>query len=277
MEKLTSILLITEGMESGTRILEKTVVLARHFGARVELLLGDPRDAKDFAALCTARGYDEVMLCSVFRCVEPLNDVVLRRAFERSPDLVVKARSRGHGKDSSEFDREDQQLAAMCPVPLILMHEHPWRSPVRIAAAVDISLDDSALPRSLVHTAGFLSLGVEGGLDVLYSEREQQDETLRMARVVKLARLVREFRVDGESVRHINGTPEETLPRIAAAGDYDILILGALTHREGLSVLHTPLTRRLVEAFDGDVVLVKADSQVSASRRGVPVKSRAML
>ena len=268
MKKLTSILLIAEGVDSGTRLLEKTIQLARSFGARVELLLGNPRDAKVLASLCTARGYDEMVLCSVFRCAEPLNYVILRRAFERLPDLVVKAPAGGH---------EDQQLAAACPVPLILMREHPWRSPVRIAAAVDISSDDSALARNLVHTSGFLSLGVEGELDVLYSEREQQDEVLRMARAVKLARLMREFRIDAEHLRRINGMPEETLPPIAVSGVYDILILGALSHHEGLSASHATLTHKLLAAFGGDVVLVKEASRASAGRSHVPLKSRAML
>jgi len=277
MEKLTSILLIAEGVESGTRILEKTIQLARRFGARVELLLGDSRDAEDFASLCSTRGYDEVVLSSVFRGAEPLNDVILRHAFERLPDLVVKAPAGGRAKCPSAFDRDDQQLAAACPVPLILMREHEWHSPVRVAAAVDISSDDSTLARSIVHTSGFLSLGLEGELDVLYSEREEVDEVLRMARVVKLARLMREFRVDGQKPRHLNGAPEDTLPPIAASGDYDILILGALTHHEGISALHANLTRRLVSAFDGDVVLVKEASKVSAEQSNVPLKARASL
>ena len=276
MEKLTSILLIAEGVESGTKILEKTILLARRFGARVELLLGEPRDLKVFAALCAARGFDEVVLCSVHRGPESLNDLILRRVFERSPDLVVKAPVRGSAAGAGAFVREDQLLAIACPVPLILMREHVWRSPVQIAAAVDVSSDDTALARSIVHVSGFLNLGFEGELDVLYSEREKEDEVVRMARAVKLARLVREFHVAGEHLRHVDGAPEETLPPIAASGDYDILILGALTHHQGLSALHANLTRKLVSAFDGDIVLVKKTQPATVAQRAAPLRSRAM-
>jgi nucleotide-binding universal stress UspA family protein len=231
MQKLTSILLIAGEPGPGTAILEKTHLLARRFGARVDLLRGDS-------------------------CGDEL--------LERSPDLVVKAAG------------DDRQLAAVCPVPLMLMREHPWREPVRFGAAVDVSSDDAALARSIVHTAGFLNLGCEGELDVIYSERELQDEVLRMARAVKLARLLREFHVYGDRLRHVDGAPEETLPAIAASGDYDVLVLGARTHREGWSaLLHPALTRQLVAAFGGDVVLVKEELPSAARLPRVPLTFRA--
>jgi hypothetical protein len=212
MEKLTSILLVAEDTESGTRIHEKTALLARHFGARVEWL----------------------------RTAAPLNEVILSRVFETSPDLVVKA---------PVGNRADQLLAAACPVPLLLMREYAWRSPLRIAAAVDVSNDDNTLARTIVHTAGFFSLRYEGELDVIYSEREKTDEVLRMERVVKLGRLVRQFHVDAEHVRHMDGPPEVTLAKATASGDYDILILGAVTHQTGFAAL--------LASFDRDIVLVK--------------------
>jgi len=162
MEKLTSILVVAEGIESGSRILEKAMVLARGFGARVDLLLGDPRDVKTFAQLCKRRGFDEVVLCSVFRCAESLVDVIMRRVHETSPDMVVKALTSVPG--AAGFDRDDQRLAAACPVPVILMRPQAWRSPVRIAAAVDVSGENAALARSIVHTSGFLNLGLESRL-----------------------------------------------------------------------------------------------------------------
>jgi len=273
MEKLTSILVVVEGAASGTKILEKAMVLARGFGARVDLMLCDTPDMKAFATLCQERGYDEVVLCSVFRSAEPLADAILRRVHETSPDMVVKALTLPHG--AAGFDRDDQYLAAACPVPLLLMRDQRWRSPVRIAGAVDVSGENAALARSILHTSGFLSLGLEGELDVFYSEREQQDEVMRMAHAVKLARLVREFHVDGERLRHIDGAPEETLPPIAASGDHDVLVLGALTQRHGFSTMHATLTRKLVEACTGDVMLIKEEERTAPVARQVPLRFRA--
>jgi nucleotide-binding universal stress UspA family protein len=265
VEKLTSILLIAEGIESGTKILEKTIELARGFGARVELILGESRDTRHFASLCTARGYDEVVLCSLFRSPEPLNDTILRRIFETSPDLVVKALAPGHFADGLHPD--DQQFAAACPVPVVFMRERAWRSPVRIGAAVDVSGEHAGLARSIVQTSGLLRRGLDGELDVIYSEREQQDEVMRMARAVKLARLARDFHVDSERMRRIEGPPEKTLPILAAAEDYDVLVFGA----------HAMLTRNLAAACSGDVVLVKERALNRSREQHDRFRNRAML
>jgi nucleotide-binding universal stress UspA family protein len=275
MEKLTSILVIAEGVASGAKILHKAIVLARGFGARVELLIRDSRDTKEYASLCSTHAYDEVILCSVFLGAEPFEDAILRRIFETSPDLVVKAMTSAARDASSTFGRADQRLAAECPVPLLLMREEAWRSPVRIAAAVDVSGERTTLARGIVHTAGFLSLGLEGELDVIYSEREQQDEVLRMARAVKLARVVREFHVQGEQLRRIDGAPDETLPTLAASGEYDVLVLGAVTHREGFAAIHEKLTGKLVRACKGDVVLIKEEQRSADQRHHGPLTSRA--
>jgi hypothetical protein len=273
MEKLTSILLVLESINTGTKVLEKTISLARHFGARVEVLLGAACDAREFASLCKSRGYDEAMFYGVPPGRESLAGVILELALERLPDLVVKARP----LSGDALCRDDLQLAAACPVPLMLMSERAWRTPVRIAAAVDISGDDAALARTIVHTSGLLSTGVEGDLEVLYSEREQHDDMLRMARAVRLSRLVWEFHVDGQRIRHTNGVPEETLPAIAASGEYDIFVVGALTHHEGSASWRAMLTRKVVAAFDGDVVLVKEDVSGSARQSSSSLKHRAAL
>ena len=275
MEKLTRILLIVDGLEPGAKLLEKTVRLARCFGAHIELLLGDSADSKRLASLCNERGYDEVVLSSVFRGAASLNDVILRHVHERPADLVVKAPAAGLDASAGRWAADDQELAAACPVPLCLMRARPWREPVRIAAAVNISAEEPVLSRSIVHTAGFLNLGCEGELDVIYSEGETHDEVLRMARAVKLARLVREFHVSGEHVRRLEGAPEKTLLPIAASGSYDILLLGAVTQRAGWSRLQASLTRRLVSAFDGDVVLVKETTAADARLERATLRSRA--
>jgi nucleotide-binding universal stress UspA family protein len=275
VEKLTRILLVADGLEPGAKLLEKTVHLARRFGARVELLLDERGDSKGFASLCSERGYEEVILSSVFRGAASLNEVVVRHVHERSTDLIVKAPAEGLEPSTGHLAAEDQELAATSPVPVCLMRARAWRQPLRIAAAVNVANDEVVLSRSIVHTAGFLNLGCEGELDVIYSEAEKHDEVLRMARAVKLARLVREFHVSGERVRRLEGAPEDTLPPIAASGGYDILILGAVTQRAGWSRLHDSLTRRLVSVFDGDVVLVKETAAAEAKQERATLRYRA--
>jgi nucleotide-binding universal stress UspA family protein len=275
LEKLTHILL-APGPDPGAKILEKAVRLARHFGARVEVLLEETADSKAIAALCNTRGYDEVMLSSVFRGAASLPDLILRHVYKRSPDLLIKPQS-GTEASAGGFAADDRELAAACPIPLCLMRARAWRSPPRIAAAIDVSNEHAALARGIVHAAGFFNLAFEGELDVVYSEREKTDEVLRMARAVSFARLAREFHVSGSRLRHLDGDPEQTLPPLAASGKYDLLVLGAVSHRTGLSALHASLTRRLVCAFEGDVLLVKETANASSERERPALKLSAVL
>ena len=277
MEKLTSILLVLESADTDSKVLEKTIALARRFGARVDLLLDDPHVAAQLAASCSARGYDEVLPHCVARGRESLAELIPKYAIAHSPDLVVKPRAGAHAEASGIFQRVDQQLAMACPAPLMLMQEKDWPEPVRIAATVDVSGEEAALARGILDIAGFLSLGCGGELAVLYSEREHFDESLRMERAVKLARLVREFHVDGQRIRHLNGAPEETLPPIAASGEYDVLVVGALTHQQGLAAWRATLTRRVVAAFAGDVVLVKEAAPACVGQRMASLKYRVAL
>jgi nucleotide-binding universal stress UspA family protein len=268
LEKLTSILAIADG-PAGIMVLDKAVRLARAFGARVELLVRNARFF-EFATHCAGRSYEEVLLCSVPGEGESLDGLILRNAHSRRPDLVMTA-SGAHPLKRWSRDAYDRELASECPVPLVLVGPRPWAPLPRLGAAVDISdADTAAVARSILHTAGFLALGWGGFLDVLYSEREEFDEKLRLDRAVKLAQLVREYRVGSEQLQMFNGAPGEKLPPLIAARQYDLLVLGAVTHRVGpaswnASAWKGSLTSRLIESTAGDVVLVNAS--VAAQRR----------
>ena len=103
-----------------------------------------------------------------------------------------------------------------------------------MAAAVDVADDDSDhLARGILHTAGCCH-GMRGQSRCLYSEREKDEETLRMERTVKLAKLVREYYVGLRAHPDIfSGAPEKTLPPLVATRKYDVLVFGAQTRRPG--------------------------------------------
>lgn len=271
MEKMTSILAVVEESTAGAVVLDKAVVLARCFGAKVQLLVADSLLTQEFASRCAALGYDEVTLFSLFRSGEPLHRQLLRRVHERPPDLLIKAPSSRQPLRKWSLQDNDRELASDCPVPVLLAGTRPWGTPVRFAAAVDVSNPDTAIvARGVLQSAGFLAHGSHGSLDILYSEREERDETVRMQRAVKLAQLVREFHVGCERLQMFGGPPEARLPPLIAARQYDVLVLGAVSHREESALAHN-LTSKLVEATHGDVVLVKSGSLARAAvRAGVP-------
>lgn len=251
MEKLTSILAVAlDGVEVPP-MLDKAIAVARCFGAKVEVLVNDSVTAHRVTARCAEMDYRDVTLHSVASSAEPANETILRRVWSARPDLVIK---------SPASDGGDSELASECPTPVLLVRRGPWNVHARFAAAVDVSDDDSAaLARSILHTAGFLALGTHGNLDILYSEREAQDETLRMRRAVKLAQLVREFHVGCERLQIFSGEPDRRLPPLVAARHYDVLVLGDDAGVEPGRAA-SPTVRALMDASGSDVVLVKAPS-----------------
>jgi universal stress protein E len=194
----------------------------------------------------------------------PLYEAVVRRVLEVRPDLVIKSAAGHHPLQRFTLDANDWQLARTCPVPLMLTRGRPWSAAARFLAAVDVSdANTSSLARSILQTAGFLTLGCGAQLDVVYSETDGTNEEGSARRRECLDRLVSEFRVGRESKHILNGTAEETLPGFAAERGYDVMILGALTRQRGLSALVGTLTSRLVDELDCDFVLVKSDSFVT--------------
>jgi nucleotide-binding universal stress UspA family protein len=210
------------------------------------------------AARCAQDGYDEVTLCSVHRDDQPLHELILNREIARQPDLVVKAAS---GAD-------DRQLIDGCAVPVLLAGARAWSPTPRIAVALDVS--DSAatrVARRSLQAAGFLALGCLGRLDVLYAEREEHEESVRVMRAVRLAKLVRELHVGCDRLQIFNGAPERKLPPLFAARGYDLVVLGAGSQRYGdASWLHS-LTSKLIAATRADVLLVPGEPAASAASR----------
>jgi universal stress protein E len=286
VEKLSSILVVVERSDYVHRALAKAVVLARHFGARLELFLCDaehahelrrlydPRGVEEAKAACLAdaRRYLESMRHGVaardidialdVACESPMYEGVLRKIARSSPDLVIKTIDARETSEHSRLSASDWQLVRTCPVPLMITRGRPWRPQPRFAAAVDVSSDESpGMGRAILHTAEYLALGCSAALDVIYSQRDDSTDVQTRASSEKALRnLAYEFRVDAANVQLLDGEPAETLPRFVSEHEYDVLALGALTHRRALAALVGTLTGRLLDTLECDFVLVKPAS-----------------
>lgn len=259
MDKLTSLLVVVEEGDHADVLLDKAVFLARGSDARVDVLATSPALLRALADRCADRGYDEV---DFLRAPDrALHECILARVRERKPDLVVKCPWGRHPLRRWTFDHNDWGLVADCPAPVLLCRQRQWIQPMRIAALVDVAdATNEPLARGILQVAGYLTLGTRSHLEVLYSERELSDETLRMSRAVRLAALVREFRAGSQRMQILSGPPACTLPDVLAARGHDLVVIGAVTrHDEPLAALRS-LTSRLVDSTDGDVLLVKASA-----------------
>ena len=256
MEKITTVLAVVEESATGDAVLDKAVRLARHFGARVELLIADAALTPEYASRCATLGHDEVSLASVAREGESLQQLLARYLANSTPDLLIKAPTQGHGLLGWISPSHDRELAYSCGIPVLLAGARPWTNPPRFAVPVDVSDEDGvSIARGLLHTAGFLALGCQGNLDVLYSEREDKDDRVRMERAVKLAQLVREFYVGCERLQMFEGLPAQKLPPLIRARQYDVLVLGSSKESESL-----------FEATDGDVLIASTPEFQAGAR-----------
>jgi universal stress protein E len=281
VDKLTSILVVVDPADESRHVLARAMMLARHFRARLELFLCDSesaytlRHAYDNRGVtaaqdaCVASGQryldavrrslaEDVQITSYVACESPLYEAVVRRALETSPDLVIKSAAGHHPMRRFTLDANDWHLARTCPAALMLTRGRPWSARPRFAAAVDINdPDGGTLARSILETAGFMAGGCKAELDVVFSSPAGAGTDTRATQADSLARLVNEFRVGAERTTLLDGAAEDTLPKFAGAKEFDVLVMGALTRRRGLSTLVGTLTSKLVDALECDFVLVK--------------------
>lgn len=299
MQKLNSILVVLDRRGSPRHVLAKAMVLARHFHAKVELFLCDSEHAYALrhaydpsgvpkareACLADARAFlesvrlsvtaEDVPISTYAACESPLYEGIVQRVLESCPDLLIKEAGGAESGGRASFDANDWQLARTCPVPLMLTRGRPWRPEPRFAAALDFSEQETpGLATAIAGTSEYLAAGCDAELAFVYSERGNGDRGGRDERVRKLNGAADEAHVPHTHVHVLEGEPETTLPRFAGSQGYDVLILGALSHRKGVADLVGTLTSKLVDALDCDLVLVKPGAYSCAVSRPVQARSR---
>jgi universal stress protein E len=285
MKRPSYILAVLDGGPMDTTLVAKAASLAAEFGARLELFLCDAEHAyalkheyepsrnDEFRQTCLDQAIDYLvdvrsaarlsdMWVSVSAaCESPLYEGIVRKVLQSRPDLVIKGASGLRSPARAVFDPNDWQLIRKCPTTLVMTRGRTWRARPRFAAAVDVSVDETVgLAGSIVETAESLRAALSGELDVLYTQLDGVGDDSREARVAALRKLAQACNVRGEEMRVLGGAPEQALPAFAFERDYDVLVMGALTHRPGAVALVGSLTSRLVDTLDCDFVLVKPKS-----------------
>jgi universal stress protein E len=288
METLTSILVVLDRSARDVPLLGKSLVLALNFSARIELFSCDAEyeftlrhmyDQRDLAAARQAcvgklRNYlqwlrDRLAALNVevlidAACESPLYEGIVRKVFRSAPDLVMKAGALEPFAGRGVLDPNDWQLARTCPVPLMLSCGDAWPVRPRFAAAVDVSDEETpGLAERILSTAEYLRAGCRGELEILFAERPDVAGPTRQAHAATLRRFGRELHVDTDRIRVLTGDPATTVPTFAARQRPDVLVLGALTHRGGVTALVGTLTRELMNTLDCDFILVRPSAFVS--------------
>ncbi len=297
MGKTSSILAVAQHGTSDTVLLAKAAALARAFGFGLELFLCDAEQAYALKHDYQPAGHDKAMSACIARgkaylaeqrklidpavssvavdaaCESPLYEGVVHKVQRCHPELVMKAAGGIDRRGHSAFDENDWQLMRTCPATLALVQARHWRKRLRIAAAIDVSDEETeGLANAIIRIARRLALATGGELELVYAERMPPENSESRARASKLRTLARMVDLDERHAHILPGTPEQELAAFAAGRDYDVLVLGALTHRKAPVRLVGSLTSTLVEALDSDFLLIKPDAAVAEGR--VPRGSR---
>lgn len=264
---IRSILVVLDRRRDPRRVLEKAGALARRCGARLELFLCDAESAYALSHAYTSHGVqqardaciaggsawlesirpvcggDDLQVSVHVRCESPLFEGIVHRVHEVMPDLVIKEVGGGHDKEGVSLDANDWQLARTCPVPLLLTRVRPWREPLGVAVALDLSPDEApGFAESMVLLADRLANQCGGQVHLLYSGQPAQPALDPTA---------------SGRVQMLRGEAGATLPPLVDRRGYDVLVLGALTHRRNVTPLLGTLTGSLLESCNCDFLLVK--------------------
>jgi universal stress protein E len=286
MKPINAILVVLarEGDPSG--VLGRAVMLARRFNARIDVFLCEAERAYELQHQYDAGGTDAVRrsgLANLRAWMDrlwvsldahdvsvsmevvyetPLYEAVRRKVERSKPDLVV----RGIGAAGEcTFSVSDSDLVRTCPAPLLLTRGKPWKSKPAVAAAVDISGDESPeLTRTVLLAADCISGCCGASLEVLYAARF--DNALPDAARDLLVSRAAAANVHLSEAHIVKGDPVTAIPEFVARRSYEMLVLGALTHRKAMTALVGTLTSRLIETpLDCDLLLVKPSSAAAAT------------
>jgi universal stress protein E len=272
-------ILVALDREGAGEVLKKAVTVARLFGARLELFLCDAEhayvqqrqydasrsasaresslaEARQFLeSLWRASPIEGVPVAVDVACESPLYMGIVAKVQRSAPDLVVRGWSGGDGR---RLGASDWDLARSCPVPLLLTRGKPWKANPVIAAAVDLSAEESpALTLDILRAAKLFADATHGTLEVLHAGQFCRAPEVLAAHRSKLEQRASEADVAPSALHLVDGEPAVVLTEFATARHYDLMVLGALTHRRTLTALVGTLTGRLVETIESDFLLVK--------------------
>lgn len=284
MNTIRSILVVLDRNPASADALAKAHVLARSCGARIELFMCEAERAyalsqsyipagvaearqacvegarRYLAELRAASGVTDMDVSIEARCESPHYESIVRKVMRSKPDLVIK--SAGGSAGPGSLDTTDWQLMRACPTTLMLARGVPWATRPHFVAAVDVSSSETeGLTAAILDSAGILAHCAGAELDVAYAQSPRELSGSNGPQ--DLAKLARPQSGTGLSIHVLSGTPEEKLAGFARARHCDAMLLGALTHRPGLTAQVGTLTSRLVEELACDLILVKPVEFVS--------------
>ena len=285
MKKIRSILVALSHDERAPKAIARAVAIARALGARVDLFVCESERAyflqheydrrsasaarqscmqealRSLDGLWSAHGAPDVAVTFDAACESPLYQGIVHKVQQAGSDLVLRPIRELDGNQGRALDASDWELVRTCPAPLLLARGRHWSNHAAIAAAVDISGDERAdITQAVIGAAELFRERFAGTLELLYGAAGATGAETSAAKETPfdlLARRAREAGAHPTQLHVVVGDTAQVLPGFAAARHYELMVLGALAHRESLTALVGTFTGRLLEMLDCDFLLVK--------------------
>jgi nucleotide-binding universal stress UspA family protein len=218
--RIDKILVVAERASGSQAALQKAVMIARHFGAAIELFtcdaehayaLGDDIESAAIVTRCLeeSRRFLEALRGSIsardvdfttaVACAATVGEGVCEHVQTSAPSLVVKSFTDAGVAPSPLPSITDLYLMRRCPVPLLLTHGRSWRPVPIIGVAFGGSVPSA---RTLRAAAEHLAEGCHGKVDTIETQRTSDVDVLAL-------------RVDGS----------ELAEQIVGTSDCDLLLV----------------------------------------------------
>ena len=298
--QLKQLLVVIDPTQNPQPALERAAWIARQSGAALELLICEFNSALDSGLLFDAPALDKarhsllkqrrewleqlaaplrqegLSVASEVRWGKPLHKMIIARAEELKPDLVLKT-AHSHGLlHRLLLSNTCWQLIRYCPAPLWLVKPHGEWHGQRMAVALDPthSADKpAALDHQLIEVAQ--SLGKTLGLEAHYlhsyaplprtlvfdaelvADYEYYVERTGERHREAFEQLLGSHAIDKPRTHLLQGFAEETLPRFVEENTVDLLVMGAIArgHLDTALIGHT--AERVLEGVNCDLLVLK--------------------
>ncbi len=203
----------------------------------------------------------------------PLYECVVRRVLKTGADLLITEPLAGR---AGALSNNDWRLISTCPATVLLVNTDRSKKYDNVVAAVDpfhvhakpAELDAEILDRatavatltgatlSVVHCFSPLTT-VAGELAAEHLPIDDAEAELERYRREKLAELAADAGVDVRVMKLVRGRPAEALLDLAANGEADLIVMGALSRGRLRDLILGSTAERLLNQTHADILIVK--------------------
>ena len=188
---------------------------------------------------------------------------IVRHVLRAKPDLLV-ADSHRHGRLGRWLlNNTDWELIRGAPCPLWFVKSPQLPKQPRLLAAVDPQHADSAhsgLDAAILMAARKLHRELQASLAITHVLEPGTETAAHDA----VARLARQQRLGAAPRVYGKGDPAVALPRLAAAGKADAVIMGALARRTRAPTYIGGTAERVIDKLRCDIIVIKPPGFVTA-------------